>query len=36
VLEQGYRTADIAAAGDRRVGTREMGEAVVKEVEGQF
>ncbi|MFE8035512.1 3-isopropylmalate dehydrogenase [Thiohalocapsa marina] len=29
VLEQGLRTADIAADGDRRVGTAEMGDAVV-------
>ena len=36
VLEQGYRTADIAGAGSRRVGTREMGEAILKEVEAQF
>jgi 3-isopropylmalate dehydrogenase len=36
VLEQGYRTGDIAGPGDRRVGTREMGDAVVREVEAQF
>jgi 3-isopropylmalate dehydrogenase len=29
VLAQGYRTADIYQAGSRRVGTTEMGEAVV-------
>ncbi len=29
VLAQGYRTRDIAAAGDTVVGTREMGDAVV-------
>jgi 3-isopropylmalate dehydrogenase len=29
VLSQGYRTADIYKAGTRRVGTREMGDAVV-------
>jgi 3-isopropylmalate dehydrogenase len=29
VLREGYRTADICTAGTRRVGTREMGEAVV-------
>ena len=29
VLSQGYRTADIHRAGTRRVGTREMGDAVV-------
>jgi hypothetical protein len=27
VLEKGYRTADIAAAGDTVTGTHEMGEA---------
>jgi 3-isopropylmalate dehydrogenase len=36
VLEQGYRTADIAAPGERRVGTRDMGEAIIREVEAQF
>jgi 3-isopropylmalate dehydrogenase len=29
VLTQGYRTADISQAGTRKVGTREMGDAVV-------
>jgi 3-isopropylmalate dehydrogenase len=29
VLSQGYRTADIARTGTRKVGTREMGDAVV-------
>jgi 3-isopropylmalate dehydrogenase len=29
VLSQGYRTADILQAGTRKVGTREMGDAVV-------
>jgi len=29
VLSQGYRTADIHEAGTRKVGTREMGDAVV-------
>ena len=29
VLSQGYRTADIYKAGTRKVGTREMGDAVV-------
>jgi 3-isopropylmalate dehydrogenase len=29
VLSQGYRTADIAQAGTRKLGTREMGDAVV-------
>ncbi|MNC88769.1 3-isopropylmalate dehydrogenase [compost metagenome] len=29
VLAQGYRTADIHEAGSRKVGTNEMGDAVV-------
>jgi 3-isopropylmalate dehydrogenase len=29
VLAQGLRTADIAAAGERSIGTRAMGDAVV-------
>jgi 3-isopropylmalate dehydrogenase len=29
VLDQGYRTADLARPGDKRVGTKEMGDAVV-------
>jgi 3-isopropylmalate dehydrogenase len=29
VLAQGYRTGDIYEAGTRRVGTREMGDAVI-------
>lgn len=29
VLEEGYRTADLARPGDKRVGTKEMGDAVV-------
>jgi 3-isopropylmalate dehydrogenase len=29
VLSQGYRTADISQAGTRKLGTREMGDAVV-------
>jgi 3-isopropylmalate dehydrogenase len=32
VLETGYRTADIAASGTKVVGTREMGDLVVKEL----
>jgi len=36
VLEQGYRTADIVEAGARAVGTKEMGEAIAREVEAQF
>jgi 3-isopropylmalate dehydrogenase len=33
VLEQGHRTRDIAAAGDKVVGTKEMGELIVHDVE---
>jgi 3-isopropylmalate dehydrogenase len=33
VLEQGYRTADLAAAGGQRVGTRQMGDLIVRELE---
>ena len=29
VLREGYRTADIVTAGTRKVGTREMGDAVL-------
>lgn len=29
VLDQGYRTADLARSGDKRLGTKEMGDAVV-------
>jgi 3-isopropylmalate dehydrogenase len=29
VLAQGYRTADILQRGTRKVGTREMGDAVI-------
>jgi 3-isopropylmalate dehydrogenase len=36
VLEKGHRTADIRGAGDRAVGTREMGELIVKEIEAQY
>jgi 3-isopropylmalate dehydrogenase len=36
VLEAGYRTADIAGPGARRVGTREMGEAILAELEATF
>jgi 3-isopropylmalate dehydrogenase len=32
VLRQGYRTADIHGPGSRKVGTREMGEAVVEAI----
>ena len=33
VLEQGYRTADIAGPGDERVSTSGMGDAVLKELD---
>ncbi|HET7343218.1 MAG TPA: 3-isopropylmalate dehydrogenase [Methylomirabilota bacterium] len=33
VLQQGYRTRDIAAAGEKAVGTREMGDLIVHGVE---
>jgi 3-isopropylmalate dehydrogenase len=36
VLEQGARTADIAPAGGRTVGTREMGDLIVRELERQY
>jgi len=36
VLAAGYRTADIWSEGTRKVGTREMGDAVVAAVVGQF
>jgi 3-isopropylmalate dehydrogenase len=36
VLEQGYRTPDIHASGTRRVGTKEMGDLIVRDVEGQY
>jgi len=36
VLEQGHRTADIAAPGARRVGTKEMTDLIVREVEAQY
>jgi 3-isopropylmalate dehydrogenase len=36
VLEAGLRTADIAARGAKAVGTREMGDAIIREVEAQF
>ncbi|HEU5322591.1 MAG TPA: 3-isopropylmalate dehydrogenase [Methylomirabilota bacterium] len=35
VLERGYRTGDISRAGDKVVGTREMGDAIVREVDAQ-
>lgn len=36
VLEAGHRTGDIAPPGARAVGTREMGDAVVRELEAQY
>jgi hypothetical protein len=36
VLEQGHRTADIAAKGARATGTREMGDLIVRELERQY
>jgi 3-isopropylmalate dehydrogenase len=36
VLERGHRTADIRGEGDRVVGTREMGELIVKEINAQY
>jgi 3-isopropylmalate dehydrogenase len=32
-LAKGLRTADIASPGDKTVGTREMGDAIVAEME---
>jgi len=34
VLERGHRTRDIAARGDRAIGTKEMGDLIVRDVEG--
>ena len=34
VLSQGYRTGDIFEPGMKKVGTREMGDAVVKAMQG--
>lgn len=36
VLEQGYRTRDLASTGAKVVGTREMGDVIVREVEAQY
>lgn len=36
VLEEGYRTADIAPRGTRVTGTREMGDLIVRAVEAQY
>ncbi len=35
VLEEGYRTADIASAGTQPIGTRQMGNLVVSKIRGQ-
>jgi 3-isopropylmalate dehydrogenase len=35
-LEKGYRTGDIRAPGGPVVGTREMGDAIVRELEAQY
>jgi 3-isopropylmalate dehydrogenase len=36
VLEAGYRTVDVAQGGTKTVGTREMGDLIVRAVEGQY
>ena len=36
VLEQGYRTGDIASDGTKKVGTKEMADQIVKAVEAQY
>jgi 3-isopropylmalate dehydrogenase len=36
VLEEGHRTADIAPRGTRAVGTREMGDLIVRTLEAQY
>ena len=36
VLEAGHRTADIRSAGDRPVGTQQMGDLVTREVEKSY
>jgi 3-isopropylmalate dehydrogenase len=36
VLEAGHRTGDIASAGTKRVGTKEMGELIVRAVEAHY
>lgn len=36
VLEQGHRTRDIAPTGSRALGTREMGDMIVRELEAQY
>jgi 3-isopropylmalate dehydrogenase len=36
VLEEGYRTADVAQSGTKTIGTREMGDRIVRAVEAQY
>ena len=36
VLDKGFRTRDIAAAGAQVIGTREMGDLIVRELEAQY
>src|SRR5438876_11591393 len=36
VLEQGHRTGDIAARGEKVIGTKEMGDLIVRAVESQY
>jgi 3-isopropylmalate dehydrogenase len=36
VLEQGHRTGDIASPGTKRVGTKEMGDLIVRALEEQY
>src|SRR5213594_1274924 len=36
VLEQGHRTGDIAACGEKVIGTKEMGDLIVRAVESQY
>jgi 3-isopropylmalate dehydrogenase len=36
VLEAGHRTGDIARPGEKTIGTREMGDLIVREVEAQY
>ena len=36
VLEAGHRTGDIASPGTRRVGTKDMGDLIVRAVEAQY
>jgi 3-isopropylmalate dehydrogenase len=36
VLEAGHRTGDIASPGTKKVGTKEMGDLIVRAVEAQY